>query len=297
MIIDSRSVRTTEAGGVRGYDAGKKVPGRKRHIIVDTLGNLLEVVVHAANIQDRDGARLLPERLGRETKDAVQLIWADGACGGRLVEWVRGKLGAMLEVVPRWPLQDGVSGAAPAVGGGAWSGIARPLPEDERGLRAAGVHEAGHGLHRRHSNHAQGAGPPSANFQTGSEAESGHAGDSLLCQSRLSARSGQFPGIDVDPVVWELGFGADRVANGDIQIFQELLFSHPIAACQFPDPAGRGLVPARLPVAHRLGGDSDFPGDFALGHTRVLPRFPQAGAQPEQCGDLGVGHYAPPILV
>ena len=55
-IIDSQSVKTTSVKGVRGYDAGKKVKGRKRHILVDTLGLLLIVIVHAANIQDRDGA-------------------------------------------------------------------------------------------------------------------------------------------------------------------------------------------------------------------------------------------------
>ena len=62
-ILDSQSVKTTETPGIRGYDAGKKIKGRKCHILVDTTGLLLKVIVHAANIQDRDGAKLVLEQV------------------------------------------------------------------------------------------------------------------------------------------------------------------------------------------------------------------------------------------
>ena len=58
-VIDSQSVKTTESGGPRGYDAGKKIKGRKRHILTDTQGNLVHALIHTADIQDRDGAPLL----------------------------------------------------------------------------------------------------------------------------------------------------------------------------------------------------------------------------------------------
>jgi putative transposase len=99
-VIDSQSVKTTEIASERGYDAGKKVKGRKRHILVDTLGLLLMVVVHAACIQDRDGAKLVLER-AKGKFPRLSLIWADGAYGGKLIEWVKTVCCWVLEIVKR----------------------------------------------------------------------------------------------------------------------------------------------------------------------------------------------------
>lgn len=110
-VLDSPRVKLSDQGGPCGYDAGKKINGRKRHILVDTLGLLLGVYVRAASQQARDGAKTLLARvLGWYGRLAT--IWADGGYAGALVAWVkalrpRGRL--HLEIVRR---SDDVRGLA-----------------------------------------------------------------------------------------------------------------------------------------------------------------------------------------
>ena len=79
--------------------------GRKRHLLVDTLGLILIVVVHAANIQDRDGARLVLEKLGGCLR-RLKLIWVDGGYGGAFVDWARLMFRRMIKVVKRSDLHS-----------------------------------------------------------------------------------------------------------------------------------------------------------------------------------------------
>jgi putative transposase len=103
-IIDSQTVKTTEVGGQRGYDAGKKINGRKRHIVVDTLGLIQALVVHPADVQDQDGAVLVLGILGRlkERFHRLKVIFADSAYGrNNLPECVKDAFGWLLQTVLR----------------------------------------------------------------------------------------------------------------------------------------------------------------------------------------------------
>jgi putative transposase len=99
-IIDSQSAKGTRTSGTKGYDAGKKVKGTKRHLLVDTIGLLLCLVVHPADIQDRDGAKLMLAK-ARGQFPTLRLIWADGGYAGKLVTWVQSVCAWVLEIVKR----------------------------------------------------------------------------------------------------------------------------------------------------------------------------------------------------
>lgn len=99
-VIDSQTVKSTRTGGMRGYDAGKKIKGIKRHVFVDTLGLVLAVVILSAAIQDREGAKVLFAEAQADCP-RMQLAWADGAYAGELVSWTEEHCGWTLSIVKR----------------------------------------------------------------------------------------------------------------------------------------------------------------------------------------------------
>ena len=109
MIIDSQSARTAEGGEKRGYEGGKKITGRKRNLIVDTMGLVVKANVTAANVQDvhagKQTFQLLMEQPEQLTR--LQTIFADGGYRGELVTWVEENLHATLSIVLKKELHQG----------------------------------------------------------------------------------------------------------------------------------------------------------------------------------------------
>jgi transposase len=143
-LIDSQSVKgaDTVSRDTRGYDAGKKINGRKRFIVTDTLGLLLVVVVLTASVQDRDGAK--PVLLDTYLRTRVRFVFADGGFAGRLLEWAQHVLATTLHIVRKPADQRGVRGHPAPLGRRAELRLADRTPPAGPGLRTSPRRIRGH---------------------------------------------------------------------------------------------------------------------------------------------------------
>lgn len=119
-IIDSQSTRSSPQGGEHGYDAGKKVKGRKRHIVVDTMGLIVAVTVTAANVQDRDAAVAVLAQAQARTGHAITTLYADTAYAGKVATQIWQTQGIQVQIVRRprnWYWHDGQSELWPEMKG------------------------------------------------------------------------------------------------------------------------------------------------------------------------------------
>ena len=112
-VLDSQSIKTTERGP-HGYDGAKKVNGRKRHLLVDSLGLLLAVHVTAADVSDRDGAAELLRRMDRRHLPRLRYGWADGGYRGAFLAWALARSKIAFEVVAVPMVDAGAAGCRPA---------------------------------------------------------------------------------------------------------------------------------------------------------------------------------------
>jgi putative transposase len=96
-VIDSQSAQTTESGGIRAFDSGTRLVGHKRHIVTDTQGFMVGAVIHAANVQDRDGASGVMAMI-RHRYPWLRHVFADGGYAGK-------KLRAALARMGKWTIQ------------------------------------------------------------------------------------------------------------------------------------------------------------------------------------------------
>lgn len=144
ICIDSQSVKTGKAGGERGYDGGKKVKGRKRHLVVDTLGLMVDVAITPANVNDKTGAKNVISRIAKWLKPAPSKLYADGGYSGTpFANWVNSTIGATVEIaenlaqkfkrfIPakkRWVVERTF----------AWFGDYRRLDKDHERLRSSSL--------------------------------------------------------------------------------------------------------------------------------------------------------------